>query len=415
MGTIRVNNRRRLVAALGIAAAAVVAWTEWAQWTTWTSTDGRVPIRATALSARVEENGATIRAEASASESSSRLTTATFDELLIQLRTVRKNGSVEDVDALLHAIARDRPALAIELARAIGENEEEISRWSFALVADWAARDPKAAWRWLGQQSYPEAAGNLALLGVVFDQMATWDSTRLVELAEARMLDHHSTFGFEPQIVAHACVDALINSGNAALAKDSVEAWVQNLEASRMGAAPLESIALYMAERSPADAAEWLKKLPESEARNFATGTLASDWASRDPRAALNWVRSLTIDEGRNEAMQRAYGEWVERDPASAAEWLDSNRSRISSGSQADSMLANLVAASPMVQSDGEGALLWSGLISAPNLRSEVIAGVFARWLRTDQAAAARQLNLNLELTSQQKDKIIRSFLESTF
>jgi hypothetical protein len=362
------------------------------------------------ISSRVEVNDARIRADAAASKQSSRLTTATFDELLVHLDAMTKNRAIEEVEAFLHGIARDRPALAIELARAIGKNGEEISQRTFAVVGDWAARDAEAAWHWLGQQSSPDAAGNLPLLSVVFDQMAARDSRRLVEISESRLRDYNSTRGFEPQMMAHACADALIKSGNAALAKETIEAWTQDFEMNRVGAAPLESIALHMAENSPMDAVEWLKRLPESDARNFAVGTLASDWASRDPQAALQWASSLASEEGRHEAMHRAYGEWVERDPANAAEWLDRNRSRFSSSAQTDSMVANLIAASPMVQSDGEGALRWVEIISEPDLKSDVMAGVFARWLRTDQAAAVSQLSLNLELTAQQKDQILQSF-----
>lgn len=407
METIRANNRKRLVAVLAIAAGVTIAWMQWR------GRDGRTSSHGEVLSSQPVVNASTLPVDES--EPPSGLTTVTFDELLVRLRTARRNGSVADVETLLHAIAQGRPAVAIELARAIGESGEEISRWMFALVGDWAAKDAEAALRWLGQQSSPDTAGNLPLLNVIFDQMAGQDSKRLVEISEARLRDYNSAGGFEPQMLAHACVDALIKTGNIALAKETVEAWAQTLEATRMGAASLESIALHIAQNSPRDAAEWLKKLPVSDGRNFAAGTLASDWAARDPQGALQWASSLASDEGRDGAMRRAYGEWVEGDPAGAAEWLDRNKPLLRAGAQTDSMVANLVAASPMVQSDSEGALLWADLISEPSLRSDVMAGVFARWLRMDQPAAASQLNLSLELTPQQKDKIIRSFQESRF
>jgi hypothetical protein len=343
-----------------------------------------------------------------------RINTAGFDELLAKLQKMRFSGSVAGVEELLLEIAEKRPELAIELAHAIGHSEAEISQWTCTLVGSWAGKDSEAAWHWLTQQTHrPEVNGNTSLLNIVFDQMAVQDPNRLLEIVNHRVRNSNATNGFEPQIMAQACMDALIRNGDIVHAREMATEWTGELDPSCIGSAALESVALHMARSSPSEAAEWLKALPNSEGRNFALGTLASDWANRDPSAAMEWASSLKTDEGRGEAMQRAYSEWVERDPARAAEWLDRELAHFRFDPKSDQMVTSLIAASPMVQTDGEGALQWAKLIAEPSLRLDVIAGVFLRWLRTDRPFAERYLLKDVELTNGQKSDILKSYWNS--
>jgi hypothetical protein len=337
-----------------------------------------------------------------------------FDDPEFRLKKLQANGSATEIEALLREIAQHQPEFGIELARSVARTEAEASNWTCMLVATWAGRNSEAAWLWLEQQTdRPEVTGNTTLLSLIFDQMAIQRAEHLVDISDACLRTGNPSGGFEPQIMAHTCMDALIKNGSIVVARDTAAQWMRKLDPKAIGSSALEAVAVHLAQSAPLEAAGWLQTLPISEARNVAMATLASDWATRDPLAAMEWAGKLRAEEGRAEVMQRAFGEWVERDPARAAEWLDHERARISNHLNLDQMVTHLIAASPMVQTDGAGALQWAALIAEPSLRSDLLSGVFSRWMYSDRPLATRHLKEDLELTPGQKSKILKSYWEA--
>jgi hypothetical protein len=247
----------------------------------------------------------------------------------------------------------------------------------------------------------------MIFLNVILDQMANQDPEYLRKIVDEHLRRADTPGGFGPQIMAHSGVNALIQGGHLVLAREDLEAWAGSLDPSIIGAAAFESVALHMARSSPTDAGDWLRTLPASSIRDFATGTLVSDWACRDPHAAMQWAAKLTVSEGRTESIQRAYGEWVQRDPAEAADWLDHGFSNVQPGPETDQLIASLIAVSPLAREDGEGAMEWTGFIADAELRSKVAVGVLSRWLHSDRASATTYLQQNRRITSQQRTQIV--------
>lgn len=328
------------------------------------------------------------------------------EDLRAMLLKTRANASPSEVEALLCEIARQRPMLAVELARAIGGSEEEISQWTCAVIHTWASLRSVEAWTWFSQQTqHSDIAGNTFILSAILDSMAGQDPDHLLTIVDKRL--RQGPGGLGPQIIAHAGMNALIQSGHLVLARNNIEDWVRRLDPALIGAATFESIALHLARSSPTDAGEWLRTLPASEVRDFAIGTFVSDWACRDPHAAMRWAANLPASEGRADSMQRAYGEWAQRDPAQAAEWLDHELSNFQRGPETDQLIASFIAVSPMAREDGEGAMQWTAFIADAELRSKVISGVLAKWLHSDRTSATTYLQQHENITPRQLENIV--------
>jgi hypothetical protein len=340
------------------------------------------------------------------------LRNAGFDELLVMLRRkVAGSAGEAEILSMLRTIAETRPEMAIELAASIGRTDDERAHWIADVTRLWAARDPQKAWQWVIHPSHRlEKFSTNGLVGVVLNQMAQSAPEAVVKNLETLLRLGVQPDTPNPEFVLHEGIHALVANGAMDIARAAIKQWVNSSLKDKIAASAYESVALQMADASPVSAASWLKSLPLSDNRNFALGTLASTWADRDPAAAMDWAESLSPLDGRVDTIQRTFNEWVERAPADAAEWLNGHRAQSQPGSETDRMITRLVAASPLVRGDPAGALQWAALISKPELRAQVIAGVITKWGLSDSASANHYLQQSADLTPEQKAKVLSSW-----
>jgi hypothetical protein len=340
------------------------------------------------------------------------LRNAGFDELLVMLRRkVASSASPEEILLMLRTIAETRPEVAIDLAAVIGRTDDERAHWVADVTRLWAARDPQAAWQWVIHPSHRlERISKDGLVGVVLNQMAQSAPEAVVQNLETSLRLGVQPETPNPEVVLHEGIRALVANGAMDIARAAIKEWANGPLKDKIAASAYESVAIQMADASPASAASWLKSLPLSDNRNFALGTLASTWVNHDAAAAMDWAESLSPLDGRVDTIQRTFNEWVERAPADAAEWLNKHRAQSQPGGEADRMITRLVAASPLVRSDPSGALQWAALISKPELRAQVIAGVVTKWGLSDSESATRYLQQSADLTPGQKAKVLSSW-----
>jgi hypothetical protein len=309
------------------------------------------------------------------------------------------NASTEEVGKELEQLALSDPQGALAIARNVARNDEERHAWVTAILNDWARRDGDAAWEWVRDGMLGDSIpGEPSPLVTVFSAIAETDPSKIVGLVEAARMNGHGMAEF-----AAGTIDALLRTNNAAFARATVEKWAAD-ERFRDGLdnAVFEKVAGDLAQRSPAEAANWLRSLPPLEGRNLAFATLAAEWSASAPSTAMQWAAGLDEGEGRGDAMQRVFNRWAGADMVAAAQWLAENESHPTT----DKLIQNLVADTTLPETNPPLALRWAELIADPDLRARQIETLFLGWSDRDRAGAAKYLAESTGLTPEQKARL---------
>ena len=331
------------------------------------------------------------------------LDTATAEELAAAIRQRMAAGaSAEEIRAALELLARRNPLKALELAMVLARTEEEKHGWVSALLGDWARRDPVAAWGWANAPTQQYAVpGDPSLSVIVLSAVAADDPARAVEIAEETLHTEDAAAD-----VASAAVDALLRTGNAQLARDTIERWNANPDTrTKLDNASFEKAALALANESRTAAADWLRDLPASESRNLALATLAAEWSETAPQAAMQWAAALEGDEGRTDAMQRVFNRWAATDMTAASQWLAENEAH----PKADELIASLVSDSPLRETNPALALRWAELIADADARSRNVESIVLGWGNQDRDAAVRHVNESTTLKPEQRQRLLEA------
>jgi hypothetical protein len=318
------------------------------------------------------------------------LETATLDEWLSALQKRLADGATSDeILADLKFVLQRQPGLAVDLALALARSADEKHAWVGALLTDWTAFSPDAAWaRSLELARSHLVSGEPELPTLVLGQLARFDPDRVVILADNALQagPNDDTGGFGAAEIAHAAMRGLLGAQQSDLARRTLERWASPATAEALGNGPFEEVALEYARRSRADAADWLRNLPPSSGRDFALATVAADWAASAPADAMAWATSLETSAARSDAMQRAFNRWADTDIVAAAQWVAEHESN----PQADTLIANLVGDTSLSHVAPERAIQWSQLIQDPTARQAAVQGVISAWSEHDPIAAAR-------------------------
>lgn len=319
------------------------------------------------------------------------LETATPEEWLAALKHRLESGaSSDEILADLRYMVRQHPSEALDLALALARSGEEKYTWVSALLADWTAIDPGAAWtRAVDMSRNSVVIGEIDVRSVVLSRLAQIDPDRVVSLADATILPSADPSGADKQAVsdvAHFALLALVQAQHPELARRTLEHWAAGEAAGSLGNAAFEVVALDFAKRSRQDAAAWLESLPASRSRDFALGTLAADWASNAPADAMTWATSLENTPTRADAMQRVFNRWAATDIMAAVQWLGDHEAH----PEADTLIANLVSDTSLSDVAPDRAIQWAALITDPADREKSVQQVLVRWAETDRDAALR-------------------------
>lgn len=333
-----------------------------------------------------------------------------FQVLLADLRTPGETGA--DRLRRLQRIAETQPALAIDLAMALGGDHDEKASWVTELTRTWAGRDAQAAWAWLGpQMARMEPLTGNSLIGVILNEMAAQTPQRVIDDVDA-LLWRGPLEGEIPALVARQLgLTALLAHGDLDIAKAAVEEWVRNPRAQPVDASAFNVVAGAIAQNSWDDATAWLATLPPSNERNAAFAGLASKWADADPNAALDWAETLGEESGRAAAIGTVFADWVERDQARAGDWLLGYIDRAKSDAEIDALLGRFVTFSPGLQRDPALATGWVELMRDTAQRDTATERVIARWGRRDLAAATRYVDTAPELSAAQRQSLKANLL----
>jgi hypothetical protein len=328
-----------------------------------------------------------------------------FQKLLADLRAQNEAGG--DGLKRLQRIADARPALAIELALALGTNDDERAEWVTELTRTWAGRDAQAAWDWLGQElaRMEQLTGN-ALIGVVLNEMAARAPQRVIDNVDALLRRGDVEGGIPALVACQLGLDALLAHGDLGVARAAVEEWIQNPRTQAIDASAFNVVAEVIARDSWDDAAAWLDSLPPSPERASAFAVLASKWADEDPVAALNWAETVGPEHGQFGAIRTVFADWVERDASRAADWLLGYIDRAKADSDIDQLIGSFVTNSIGLRKDPALAMGWVGLMRDGSQREASAERLIVRWGHRDLAAANRYVDTAPEFSTLQRQNL---------
>ncbi|MES2694813.1 MAG: hypothetical protein V4773_15175 [Verrucomicrobiota bacterium] len=320
-------------------------------------------------------------------------------------------ASPEDTMRALTELALTQPALALDLAHALGQTEEEKSMWVVDLARQWTERDPRQAWAWLGQQDSTRirTLGTGTLPEVIVGTLARAQPALLVSNLDALLQAGESPLGVSPVVAVHLSLEALTSSGQLALARATVERWAADPTRPAMGEAAYVTVAAALAQADAAQAGAWLKNLPPSAARDIALVEFPAQMAQQQsPRAALDWAEGNIAPELRARALQRTFSDWVEAAPADAGDWLGGYLSRSAPSPETDRLVATLVNLGSAIKTSPATALQWSALVSDSAARSSLEEKVALRWARLDRDAAVRYISAHPDFSPARKQTLLQ-------
>jgi hypothetical protein len=297
--------------------------------------------------------------------------------------------TAEEVMALLNEIARSNPALAIDLADALGQTQEERALWVTDIAAQWTARQPQQAWDWLSRLDRGRildlADGTLP--ETIIGKMAEGDPRFLVQNLDRLVHAGEGAGGVAPVVAVHAAMEALAENNRPDLARQAVETWARDPSKPAIGEPAYVTTAVAMSQTAPEGAAEWIKSMPASEERNTALVEYPAHWSKKQPRQAIQWAEKNLPADLKMRGLLRTFGEWVGSNPVEAGEWLASYLARVPANADTDQLVV-LMINDPETRSRPAIGLRWVGLISDPETRHLHEEKVALRWARQDLAAA---------------------------
>jgi hypothetical protein len=250
---------------------------------------------------------------------------ASPNDLLETARAMLARGEpLESIITLLEYVAATKPETAIELARSIARDDGERQVLLYAVVSDWAQRDPRnaAAWAFRIGDRY-DVPGRASLLYLVLEQTANDDPASVLAAAEGALRNQAPlAASVKASDVARLTIEALVKSGRNELVQETVRRWQQGPESAALDHTVFDVAAMSLAQSSFTTAGQWLQSLPASPARNESFGNLAAAWSQQDPAGAMDWALTLNPADGGEDVRVATFQRWAQTDPDAAQHWL---------------------------------------------------------------------------------------------
>lgn len=323
-----------------------------------------------------------------------------------------------------------------------------------AVLSDWAASDPRAAWEWLGEQEglaeFSQLAHMLVRATAKQSPLAAREMLAALPAGTTRVKLAAEIVSMQAKLDFQGAVDAVLAEPDSGLRnylfervstqllaqgdekflqlmrEHGIAAGLGSVDEYRMdgegmswhGSAggktrqSVESAASKLALQDPARALAYLGVLsPESWS---GMQNIAAQWAKKDAPAALTWVTGLPPGEFREIVQKRMIESWAQDSPVEAAEFISQDPS--ASGDRGLVLaLVNRWAAT-----DSEAALRWSlgaslealpaalgaiarfspqqaaaeiGALATPERRQEGIGEIAGHWRKSDAGATVEWLD----------------------
>lgn len=261
--------------------------------------------------------------------------------------------------------ADERQRLLVELARvAPSEALADAARWKgdrgvqaqVAVLEGWASRDPRAALKWVREQSQ----SSNATYDVLLQTMGRYHPHVAIELAES-LSRERPLFSQEFHLAA---LIGMTTQGR----WETAARWAVNaaMPADQAGIL-VNYVAGAWAEFDAPAALAWVHQLPSAQ-RHQALSNIAESWAASDPAGAARHASSeMPAGESRDELLRWAIEQWLRHDPQEAALWIASTDDRMS----IDKAISGLATDVRLIRQDPSLAIAWASQIGDSRLREE--------------------------------------------
>lgn len=314
------------------------------------------------------------------------------EQFLSVVDTFRELGITDDrrgeYQILLTAWAKVNPLEAIEYVK---ENTQgRLARNT--ILATWAATHPDSAIAWAEENHENKERANPWLVGVI-EGISLYDIPRATQLMET--LPRSEERG-----------EALRNMVTQLISKDPEDAknWSATVEDEYLRSGAYAYTAESIADKNPAEAAEWLSEIGDVTALNRVGEDITADWYRESPEEATAWVSSLP-PEAMSEAAEGVVSNVVRDNPVEAAEYI-SQLASTNPEANFDSSIRELVRGS--VRKDPELAAVWVGGLTENNDQTRYYHSVLGEWRNQDSEAVTGWIQEN---QSSLPDSVNRRFL----
>ncbi len=158
-------------------------------------------------------------------------------------------------------------------------------------------------------------------------------------------------------------------------------AWAEELDAGRLQATALRSVAHELANNDPLEAADWARQFVGQDQNSRLFGEVVRQW--KDVEAATDWVDSLGPSLAQRDALSAVYGFRGSQEPHEAVQDI------LNMPPSDDRNFAINGFISGLAHQDGEAAVLWAAEITDPGMRQAAQVRAAEHFYRQDQQAAA--------------------------
>jgi hypothetical protein len=236
-------------------------------------------------------------------------------------------GVTEYTTLLAHGDLRDRYTAAIVAGIVANDGSDGAMAWADGIPVDAnddfkrtafrkalrhvSVRDPVEAAAWYEQnaeQPYAELG-----MSVVASEWVERDPEAAFAWLSSRPA------GTERDLAAHFAVRRWL-----AIDAQAAEAWIREGRLDAELAAAMEPFVLWLAKSDPAEAVQWVERIPQEGQRARALRIAATRWRAQDPQAFQAWLAEAELPEATREALERGRGARAPRAlPPAASEEAD--------------------------------------------------------------------------------------------
>jgi hypothetical protein len=260
------------------------------------------------------------------------------------------------------------------------------------VVQQWAQSDPQAALQ--AALSIPDATAKDTAIGVAVSFWAQSDFSGALKYAVS--VD-------DPTVRSNILRTLSNNSkGNR---KELLGAVLDHMPPGDSFQEAVSMIVSGWAGDNPTEAAAAICQLPPGRVLSNAADRIASQWArsATNKQEVVDWVRTLPEGEARRNSLGSVFSEWSNSDPQSALKALDSLPPE-----DRKSALSSL--ASGWSRKSPEAVLQWAGTMADAGERASIVQTAVSQWANTQPDAAARYVE---QLPEAQRSRPMQSVVNN--
>lgn len=292
--------------------------------------------------------------------------------------------------ALVTSIAQRDPREAWEFASSLSQTGEAYRDPRRNVIQVWSQSDPAAALQ--AAMQIPEGPSRNQSISTAVSSWAQNDFSAA--------LQHTLSI---PDSTMRSEILRVMSSGRVQEPEKMFQAVIEHMPAGDNFQQSISSVLSSWASENPVAAAAALDQLPPGRIHTQAASQVANQWASLGRHEeALRWTKTLSSSEARQASVSQLFSSWAGKDPEAAKRALAGL-----SGPERSSAVGSLAGA--WARSDPEAVLRWSGTISEPDDKRNVVRQAVSQWADFSPASAA---GYSMQLPEAERGGAVQSVVE---